>query len=129
MPAIEVFAGEGQTVKEGQEVEYTASFLRPSELWDYTYKWDFGDGSTTVTGMPEEGSTRLQVATCLPTTAPQGYGGGGYGNRNERRRGGDGLRFFLGRGYGIQGLDRWGLAVGETTKSAVRASQPWPEGL
>ncbi len=73
VPSIEVFAGEGQTVKEGQEVEYTASFLRPAELWDYTYKWDFGDGSPTVTGTPEEGSTRIQVSHTFTDHRPQGY--------------------------------------------------------
>ncbi len=73
VPSIEVFAGEGQTVREGQEAEFAASFLRPAELWDYTYKWDFGDGSPTVTGTPDEGSTRIQVRHTFTDHRPQGY--------------------------------------------------------
>ncbi len=73
VPSIEVFAGEGQTVREGQEAEFAASFLRPAELWDYTYKWDFGDGSPTVTGTPDEGSTRIHVRHTFTDHRPQGY--------------------------------------------------------
>ena len=65
VPTIEVFAGEDQTVEEGDKVEYSASFLRPAELWNFEYQWDFGDGSPTVTGNPEEGATRLGVHSYL----------------------------------------------------------------
>ena len=61
VPTIEVFAGDDRTVEEGDEVEYSASFTRPGELWDYQYQWDFGDGSPTVTGEPEEGTTRVET--------------------------------------------------------------------
>ncbi len=121
VPAIEVFAGEGQTVKEGQEVEYTASFLRPSELWDYTYKWDFGDGSPTVTGMPEEGSTRLQVRHVFADYRPQGYEVEVTVTAMS-----DGGEVTASSSFWVEvteskGLIVGGWAVGETTKSAVRA--------
>ena len=61
VPTISVFAGEDLTVEEGARTEFSASFTRPGELWDYQYQWDFGDGSPSVTGSPEVGSTRVQV--------------------------------------------------------------------
>ena len=61
VPSVEVFAGESRTVEEGDEVSYSASFTAPEELWDYEYQWNFGDGSPTVTGEPEEGTTRIEV--------------------------------------------------------------------
>ena len=121
VPSIEVFAGEGQTVREGQEVEYAASFLRPAELWDYTYKWDFGDGSPTVTGTPEEGSTRLEVRHTFTDHRPQGYevvltvsamsdGGEVTGS------GSFWIEVTESRGLIVGGWD-----VGDTASSAVRA--------
>ena len=44
VPTIEVFAGEDRTVEEGDKVDYSASFIRPEELWDYQYQWDLGTG-------------------------------------------------------------------------------------
>ena len=62
VPTIEVFAGGHRVAEEGKDVEYSGSFTRPEGLWDIQYRWDFGDGSATVTGIPEEGATRA-VAT------------------------------------------------------------------
>ena len=65
VPTIEVFAGENLTAEEGEDIDYSASFTRPSELWDYEYQWDFGDGSPTVIGSPSEGgegSTRVETS-------------------------------------------------------------------
>ncbi len=58
IPGIEVFAGEDRVVDEGDEVEYSGSFTRPEELWNFEYRWDFGDGSATVFRVPPEGETR-----------------------------------------------------------------------
>ena len=121
VPAIEVFAGEGQTVKEGEEVEFTASFLRPAELWDYSYTWNFGDGSPTVTGTPVEGGTRLNVLHTYTDYRPQGYevqvavsamseGGEVTGSGS----------FWVGVTES-KGIIVGGWEVGETTKTAVRA--------
>ena len=73
VPTIEVFAGEDQTVEEGNKVEYSASFLRPAELSDFEYQWDFGDGSPTVTGHPEEGATRLESTHTYSDHRPASY--------------------------------------------------------
>ena len=54
-------------------MEYSASFLRPAELWDFEYQWDFGDGSPTVTGNPEEGATRLEAAHTYSDHRPAAY--------------------------------------------------------
>ena len=73
VPTIEVFAGEDRTVEEGDGADYSASFTRPEELWDYQYQWDFGDGSPTVTGNPEEGSTRLETTHTFSDHRPTAF--------------------------------------------------------
>ena len=50
LPSIEVFAGEGVTVDEGEEVEFSGSFTRPEGIRDVSFAWDFGDGSAKVSG-------------------------------------------------------------------------------
>ena len=62
IPAIEVFAGDDRVVDEGDEVEYSGSFTRPEALWDFKYRWDFGDGTATVLDVPAEGDTRAMAA-------------------------------------------------------------------
>ncbi len=121
VPSIEVFAGEGQTVKEGQEVEYTASFLRPAELWDYQYRWDFGDGSPTVTGMPETGSTRLSVRHTYADYRPEGYEA--EVTVTAMSEGGEvtGTGVYWVNVTESKGLIVGGWEVGETAKNAVRA--------
>ena len=73
VPTIEVFAGEHRTVDEGEEVEYGGSFTRPEGLWDLRYRWDFGDGSATVIGVPEEGLTRSEASHVYRDYRPQPY--------------------------------------------------------
>ena len=102
-------------------MEFTASFLRPAELWDYTYKWDFGDGSPTVTGTPDEGSTRLQVRHVFADYRPQGYEAQVTVSATS-----DGGEVTASGSFWVEiteskGLIVGGWAVGETTKSAVRA--------
>ena len=58
LPVIEVFSGESRIVDEDDEVEFSGSFTRPKGLHDLTFKWDFGDGTSPVTGSLEEGITR-----------------------------------------------------------------------
>ena len=70
VPTIEVFAGDNRTVEEGAELEYAASFTRPVELRDYEYRWDFGDGSPTVTGSLEVAGTRLAVVRAFANHRP-----------------------------------------------------------
>ena len=73
IPTIEVFAGEDRVVKEGDEVEYSGSFTRGEGLWDIQYRWDFSDGSPTVTGSPEEGATRVVTTHTFENYRPQPY--------------------------------------------------------
>lgn len=73
VPTIEVFAGESRLVEEGDEVEYGGSFTRPEGLWDLEYRWDFGDGSPTVIGAPEEGDTRVTAVHTYENYRPQPY--------------------------------------------------------
>lgn len=73
IPTIEVFAGESRFVEEGEEVEYSGSFTRGDGLWDLQYRWDFSDGSPTVTGTPEEGDTRATATHTFENYRPDPY--------------------------------------------------------
>ena len=73
IPTIEVFSGESRFVEEGEEVEYTGSFTRGDGLWDLQYRWDFSDGSPTVTGIPEEGDTRATATHTFENYRPDPY--------------------------------------------------------
>ena len=73
IPTIEVFAGESRFVEEGEEVEYSGSFTRGDGLWDLQYRWDFSDGSPTVTGIPAEGDTRAATFHTFDNYRPDPY--------------------------------------------------------
>lgn len=73
IPTIEVFAGETRFVEEGDEAEYNGSFTRGEGLWDLQYRWDFGDGSPTVTGIPAEGETRATALHAFENYRPDAY--------------------------------------------------------
>ena len=73
VPSIEVFAGGDRNVEEGVEVEYVATFTRPSELRDYRYQWEFGDGSATATGSLDDASTRLVVDHMYANYRPEPF--------------------------------------------------------
>ena len=121
VPTIEVFAGEDRTMEEGDKVDYSASFIRPGELWDYQYQWDFGDGSPTVTGKPAEGTTRVETTHAFADHRPAAYtsvltvsamsdAGRVSGSDSFSVRVAESEGFFIG-----------GWNVGGTTKAAVRA--------
>ena len=73
LPTIEVFAGEGRIVDEGEEVEYSGSFTRPAELTEVTFGWDFGDGSSPVTGSLEDGATTAVASHVYADHRPFAY--------------------------------------------------------
>ena len=70
VPTIEVFAGSGITVEEGEEVEVTGSFTRPQGVTDLRYRWDFGDGSAPVEGQIAEGITTAVAKHVYPDFRP-----------------------------------------------------------
>ncbi len=120
VPTIDVFAGESLTVEEDQELDLRATFTRPEELWDYQYKWDFGDGTPTETGNPPEGSTIVNTVHQFADFRPRPYtvtftmiamsdagkvtASGGFDVRVTESRG-----FIIG-----------GWSLGDTGKTAVR---------
>ena len=73
LPTIEVFAGESRYVEEGEEVEFDGSFTRGDGLRDLQYRWDFSDGSPTVTGVPGEGDTRATAVHTFENYRPDPY--------------------------------------------------------
>ena len=78
IPVIEVFLDadaiyEDGGVEEGEEVEYSGSFTRPEGLRDLRYKWDFGDGSRAITGVPVEGETRVSAKHIYANSRPIPY--------------------------------------------------------
>ena len=73
IPTIEVFAGENRVVEEGEEIEYNGSFTRPEGMWDIQYRWDFNDGSPTITGTPEDNVTRAVAGHSYENYRPQPY--------------------------------------------------------
>ena len=120
VPTIEVFAGEDRTVEEGDEVEYNASFTRHGQLWDYQYQWDFGDGSPTVTGMPEEGTTRVETTHAFSDHRPAAYEAVltvSAMSDAGRVSGSDTVRVQVTES---EGFLIWGWEVGDTAKEALR---------
>ena len=73
IPGIDVFAGEFRVVDEGDEMAYSGSFTRPESLRDFEYRWDFGDGSATVVGLPAEGATRATASHAYRDYRPDPY--------------------------------------------------------
>ena len=73
VPFIEAFAGDNRVVEEGDEVEYRGSFTKPEGLWDFQFRWDFGDGTPTVTGNPDEGATRVEAVHSYTDHRPRPY--------------------------------------------------------
>ena len=73
VPFIEAFAGDNRVAEEGDEVEYRGSFTRPEGLWDFQFRWDFGDGTPTVTGNPDEGATKVEAVHSYTDHRPRPY--------------------------------------------------------
>ena len=72
-PVLEVFAGEDQTVEEGEEVEFSGSFTRPAGLKELKVRWDFGDGTAPVTSAVDEAVTRASAMHVYPDHRPFPY--------------------------------------------------------
>ena len=72
-PEIAVFAGESQVAEEDEIVKFSGSFTRPEGLRDFRYRWDFGDGSPAVEGVPPDGETQVTVSHVYPNHRPNEY--------------------------------------------------------
>ena len=121
IPSIEVFAGEDRAVDEGNETDYIGSFTRPESLWDFRYRWDFGDGSATIFQVPEEGETKAVAKHTYPNHRPQPYPATltviAQSEAGEIR----GSSSFNVRVNSVEGFIVAGWDIGSTFKSAVRA--------
>ena len=121
IPGIEVFAGEDRVVDEGDEMEYSGSFTRPESLWNFRYRWDFGDGSATIFEVPEEGETRAVALHTFPDYRPDPYGVVltviAQSEAGEIR----GSSTFTVRVNDVKGFIVAGWDIGNTTRSAIRA--------
>ena len=67
IPQIQVYAGDGwMEVEQNDETLFTGSFTRPDGLRNVRYEWDFGDGSSPVSGELPEGVTRVAASHAYP---------------------------------------------------------------
>lgn len=73
IPVIEVFAGKDILVEEDEEVELRGSFTRPIDLKNVEFRWDFGDGTTMVTGLLSEGITNASATHTYLAHRPTAY--------------------------------------------------------
>ena len=121
VPFIEAFAGDNRVAEEGDEVEYRGSFTRPDGLWDFQFRWDFGDGTPTVTGNPDEGATRVDAVHSYTDHRPRPYGVTFTVSAMS-----DAGRVTASDSFGVEVKESKGIVVGgwdfgATGKAAVRA--------
>ena len=121
VPSLSVFAGEGRTVEEGQEEEYTGSFTRPEGLWDLQYRWSFGDGSAPVTGTPDEGVTKATATHAYGDYRPRPYTATLRVVAQSDAGPVEGSSSFDVRVTESQGLIIAGWSAGATARTATRA--------
>ena len=121
IPTIEVYAGTNRRVEQGQSAEYTGSFTRSSELSNFRYTWDFGDGAAPIDGLPDPDESRVTVTHVFDNFRPQAYpvtftvrADGDAGEVS-------GAASFETRVYESEGLVIAGWSAGRNFKSATRA--------
>jgi len=73
IPAIEVYAGEGLTVDEGEEVQFRGTFTRPEGITGLRAEWNFGDGSAVVVTDLDEGVTAAETTHAYANFRPQAF--------------------------------------------------------
>ena len=121
VPFIEAFAGDNRVAEEGDEVEYRGSFTRPEGLWDFQFRWDFGDGTPTVTGNPDEDATRVEAVHSYTDHRPRPYAVTFTVSAMS-----DAGRVSASDSFGVEVKESKGIVVGgwdfgATGKAAVRA--------
>jgi len=70
IPDIDVFADQDMTVRKGESLELNGSFTLPADLTDFTYRWEFGDGSEPAVGSLAEDVTTASAAHGYPDARP-----------------------------------------------------------
>ena len=73
VPKIEVFAGPDQTAGEGKAVVFNGSFTRPEGMASVSFRWDFGDGSSPVTGDLDSSNTTATASHVYPNHRPMPF--------------------------------------------------------
>ncbi len=121
VPTIEVFAGDDRTVEEGKDGEYSASFTRHESLWDFQYRWDFGDGSPTITGSPEDDATRVVATHSFADYRPTPYSTSVTVSAMSEAGRVSGAASFKVKVTETKGFTVGGWDLGGTAKTAIRA--------
>ena len=129
IPSIEVFTGEDRTQEEGKEGEYTGSFTRPEGLWDIQYRWDFGDGSPSEAGVPDEGITRATTTHAYANHRANPYSVTLTVTAQSEAGKVEGSSSFEVTVTESEGLIIGGWSAGNTGKSAIRALSALGQGL
>ena len=129
IPSIEVFAGEDRETEAGQEVEYAGSFTRPRGLENIQYRWDFGDGSPPVTGVPEEGVTRAVATHAYADYRFRPYAVTLTVTADSQAGQVEGSSSFTVQVAEARGLIIGGWSAGATGKTAIRALSVVAQGL
>ena len=73
LPHIEVFAGRNGTVDEGESVRFSGSFTRPEAMPEVSFKWEFGDGSSPVSGVLDAGETTARAVHAYANDRPMPF--------------------------------------------------------
>ena len=129
VPRVEVFPGESQTVRQGQEVKLAGSFTKPAGLENVRFQWDPGDGSVPLEVALETGATRAATTHVYRDFRPDPYRARltiiADSAVGEIRESGE---IFI-RVLEEPGLIVGGLEVGRAFKDAIRAFSVVVQGL
>ena len=128
-PTIEVFAGEGIAVEEDTAVALRGSFTRPEGLRDIQYRWDFGDGTAPVSGIPEPGVTNAFATHTYQDYRPQPYEVTLTVTAESAAGPVEGFSALLVQVTEAQGLVLGGWSAGDTARTATRALSVVGQGL
>ena len=129
IPSIEVFAGEDRETEAGREVEYAGSFTRPPGLENIQYRWDFGDGSPPLAGVPEEGVTRAVATHAYADHRIRPYTVTLTVSADSQAGQVEGSSSFTVQVAEARGLIIGGWSAGATGKTAIRALSVVAQGL
>ena len=73
LPHIEVFSGQDRTAQEGESVRFSGSFTRSEAMPEVSFQWDFGDGSSPVSGLLGPGETTATASHAYVNARPMPF--------------------------------------------------------